>query len=154
MVAGERQNLARSSAGVECVAHHELTERTDFLRSFRTLLPSSRFALSRLCPKVSRDFRSSFHVNPLSNSFCNISQYSQHSDQPSTPAHAINSLVPQFDFDDIKPHTFTPRPHTAYIIRSIEDDVVRTQSLRSDTGCKAWRMHTQKHLRKCSSISR
>jgi hypothetical protein len=30
----------------------ELTERTDFLRSFRSLLPSSRFALSRLCPEV------------------------------------------------------------------------------------------------------
>jgi hypothetical protein len=32
----------------------ELTERTDFLRSFRTLLPSSRFALSRLRPEASK----------------------------------------------------------------------------------------------------
>lgn len=46
--------LVSTSAGWSVWRIDELTERTDFWRNFISLLPSSRYAISRLCPEASR----------------------------------------------------------------------------------------------------
>lgn len=129
----------------------ELTERTDFLRSFRSLSPRSIVALSRRCPVPSVVREAS------STSAIQISPSAATYSIATTRVPLRNELVPAYrssSLDDVRPRTLIPCPRARIFRFSCSRHAT---SFNCDTAIGAqiaWRTPTQERLLRRSSISK